>query len=59
MSHASRPDFARALPGLHLRFWIDYVLDNKVPLRDVGGMESGGCLKLKRETHVKPLHIIF
>ena len=28
----------------------------KVPLRDVGGMKSGGVSK---ETHVKPLHLFF
>ena len=32
----------------------------KVPLRDVGGMKSGGYRKLTRETQqVKPLHLCF
>ena len=31
----------------------------KVSLRDVGGMKSEGCRKLKRETHVKLLHLFF
>ena len=36
-----------------------YVCIYKVPFRDVGGMKSGGCRELKRETHVKSLHLFF
>lgn len=40
----------------HSRLCDRQLRDRDIPLRDVVGVKSVGCRKLKRETQVKPLH---